>query len=227
MKPSVILGILCAVLAGVLYLRHNNANRTLAGAVARENGFSNEVAQLQTKLLLAQGQAVREQTNREAAIHRRAVDLLNASNRVVQIQGVLAATQKEVTKARTQLQTQSVRVGELENQRDELNRKIETLQPLQPQLEELRKNLAFVIDERDKLMKESELLRLELAGLQRNVTDLDYLRLQTVRIEDNMEAAKRMASAKPGARPDLKLPIVMEPDGSVRLASPTNPVGQP
>src|SRR5262245_21384753 len=100
MKPPVIfLSFVCVALAAALYLRHSSAQKALDSAGQRIESQSNEVAQLSTKLALAQGLATQMQTNLQGTVDRRTAELLNASNVVAQIRALLASTQEDAAKA--------------------------------------------------------------------------------------------------------------------------------
>jgi chromosome segregation ATPase len=221
MKPPVVfLSIVCVALAAALFLRHKKAQSTLDVAIKQSEKSSNEVAQLSTKLALAQGIATQMQTNLQGLLDKRTGEVINASNIVVQVRAMLASSQEETAKARRELQIQAERIGTLEAQRADLARRVGSLSQLEKQLADLREDLRFALGDRDTLVKESQRLQLEKADLERKLIDLPFLRLQVERVEADIQIAKRLASAKSGSRRDLRRPVVMLPDGAVDFAPP-------
>jgi len=218
MKPPVIiLALVCAALAVALFLGKRGAGTALAEAATNQVSLSNEVSKLRGKLVETQSRAIGTQTNLQASLDRRTAELVNASNRVAQVKAMLAATQEEFARAQSELGARAERIGALENQRDELSRKLEAVPALETQLADVKRQILYATGDRDTLLKESQRLQLENAGLQRKMRDLEFLRLQTAKVEQEIEAAKRLAHARPGSSPDLRRPIVLEDDGTVRL----------
>ena len=223
MKPPVVfLSIVCLALAAALFLRHYKAQRALDSAAKQSETSSNEVAELRTKLALAEGMAAQRQTNLQSLLDQRSAELINASNVVVQIRAMLASTQEQAAQSQRELQIRAERIGTLEAQRDDLTRRGEALLPLEKQLADAREKLRFALGDSDTLLKESQRLQLENADLQRKLIDLQFLRLQMERVRADIETAKRMAAAKPGSRPDFRRPVIMLPDGAVEFAPPTS-----
>ena len=218
--PVIFLSIVCVALAAALFLRHNKAQKALDLSFKQSESQSNEVTQLITRLAEAKGTATQTQTNLQGQLDKRTAELINASNVVAQIRAMLAASQVEAAKAQQELQARAERIDALEAQRDDLARRVEVLPRIEKELADSRKSLSFALGDRDTVVKESQRLQLENANLQRKLVDLQFLRLQTERVEADIELAKRMANARPGSRPDYQRPIIMLPDGAVEFAPP-------
>jgi chromosome segregation ATPase len=220
--PVVILSVICVALAAALFLRNRSANSAQAAATKTQQSLSDEIAQFRVKLIQAQVQGIQIRTNLQAALDRRTAELINASNRVVQLKAIWATTQEEVAQAQRDLAAQSERITAVETQRDGLNRKLDIVPGLEKQLAETKGNLGFLLSDREALEKERQRLQLQNAELQRQLGDPDFLRAQTARVEEEIQARRRLASAKPGGSPDLRRPLVLQGDGSVRLAAPSD-----
>jgi hypothetical protein len=184
--------------------------------------LSNEVAQFRVRLVDAQVKAMQMETNLQGMLDRRTTEFLGASNLVVQLRGTLAGTREDLMKARGEVGAKAATITALETQRDDLRRRVEVIPGLEKQLDDATQNLAYVLADREALAKERQHLRLENADLQRKIDDPDFLRLQTVRLDEEAQARKRLAKARYGGSPDLKLPLELQEDGSVRLMPPSD-----
>jgi len=218
--PIVILSAVCLALVATLFMRNRSTGVELQTSATNQMSLSNEVAQFRVRLVDAQVKAMQMQTNLQGMLDRRTKEFLAASNLVVQLRTTLAGTREELTKAQGEVGAKSTTLTALETQRDDLSRRVEVVPGLEKQLADAKQNLGYVLADRETLMKERQRLQLENADLQRKIGDLDFLRLQTVKLEDEVQARKRLANARPGSSPDLKLPLVLQDDGSVRLVSP-------
>lgn len=219
--PIILLSAICLALVAALFMRNRSTGVELQASATNQMSLSNEVAQFRVRLVDAQVKAMQMQTNLQGMLDRRTTEFLGASNLVVQLRTTLAGTREELTKARSEVGAKAATITALETQREDLSRRVEVIPGLEKQLADAKQNLGYVLADREALVKERQRLQLETADLQRKIGDLDFLRLQTVRLEDEVQARKRLANARPGGSPDLKLPLVLQEDGSVRLATPS------
>lgn len=221
MKPSFLfLSLACLVLAAALFLSHRKSQRALDSSVKQSETYSNEVAELRTKLHLAEATALQSQTNLQGMLDKRVSELVNASNVVVQIRAMLTSAQQETARAQRELQIRAERIGALETQSRDLARQVESLRLTEKELAETRENLRLTSGERETLLEESQRRQLENADLQRKLNDLQFLRWQMEHVQTDQQTAKRLANARPGSRPDFRRPIIMRPDGTVEFAPP-------
>src|SRR6266540_7057703 len=162
MKPFVImLGLSCAGLAFGLYKSQTGATHELEEAVKLSQTFSNQVAELRTKLALEQATAIDTQSNLHSTLDRRVGQLAATSNRLVQVGLLLPAAQTDKAEAQTELQSKAAQCAVVEPERDELRHQIAVLPSLEKQLAEAKQKVAKTTSDLEFLFTENRRLQVE------------------------------------------------------------------
>lgn len=222
--PLILLSLVCAGLAFWLYQRSSSANREAAAAETQFKTYSNQVAELSTKLAMAQGDAGYAQSNLQYLVTLRTSELANTSNRLVQLNLLYRAAQTEALAAQSEAQSLAARLAVLEAERDGLQRGLAVVPVLERKLAEAREKLASTASERNALLQEAGRLEVDRADVQRKLEDVGFLRLQLTRAEQNAAVLRRLAKAGPSAAVDSKARLEWLDDGTVRPAIPANGV---
>src|SRR6266540_3356392 len=198
MKPFVImLGLTCAGLAFGLYKSQTGATHELEEAVKLSQTFSNQVAELRTKLALEQATAIDTQSNLHSTLDRRVAQLAATSNRLVQVGLLLTAAQTDKAEAQTELQSKAA------------------------QCAEAKQKVAKTTSDLEFLFTENRRLQVEKNEVLGRLDDVGFLRTQLAKAEENAELQRRLAKAGQNAPVNKKAPLELQPDGSVRAVPPT------
>lgn len=225
MKTATIaLGVLCAALAVALIQRGASANRQIETLVKDQQSLSNQIAEIRTRMALAQVTSTESLSNVQRHLDKRTADLLIVSNRLVQTHLLLQAAQKDARTAHDQLQSRAAQVAVLETQLDALRQ--QARRPVEPEAstrekDALRQELASVRRDYDALQTRLGALQVEWETLQSQLFDLEFLDRQRKDAEVAADIRRRMASARTGASPDPRRKLELQPDGTVRYTAPT------
>src|SRR5262245_8178328 len=92
---AIILGVLCAALGYGLYKRGASADADAAAAVKLQDTQTNQIRQLETKLMLEHGTSAQTISNLQYHLSRRDASLTYTSNRLVQANLLVSAAQAE------------------------------------------------------------------------------------------------------------------------------------
>lgn len=220
--PVIILSLACAGLAFGLYQRNNGADHEAAAAETQFKTFSNQVAELSTKLALEQGTASHTQSNLQSLVTLRTGDLANTSNRLVQLNLLYRAAQTEARAAQSELQSLAARLAVMEAERDALHRNLAAIPALERKFVEAREKLSSTVTERNALLQETGRLEVDRVDLQRKIEDIGFLRVQLARAEENAAVLRRLAKSGPNAAVSSKARLELLEDGTVRPALPAN-----
>jgi len=219
----IILSLACAGLAFGLYQRNSSADRESTAAETQFKTFSNQVAELSTRVAMSQGEASHVQSNFQYLVTLRTGDLANTSNRLVQLNLLYRAAQTDVRDARSESQSLAAKLAVMEVERDGLQRSRAAVPVLERMVTEAREKLASTISERNTLLQEVGKLEVDKADLQRKLEDIGFLRVQLTRAEENAAALRRLAKAGHSATADSKARLELLDDGTVRPAIPASP----
>lgn len=225
MKAAVIaLGALVVLLAVALYQRGNAASQAMEAVVKDQQSLSNQVAEIRTRMMLAQSTAAQTTSNLQHQLGKRTSDLTVISNRLVQTHLLLQAAQKEGRAAQDQLESRIARVALLESEnqglRDQIRRPADSGNTA-AEREALRRQLAETARERDALQARLGAVQVEKESLQTQLFDIEFLERQMKDAAVAADIRRRMASARAGASPDPRSKLELQPDGTVRYAAPT------
>ena len=161
----IILGIACAGLAYGLYQSNSSANKQDEAAATHFQSLSNQVAELRTRLALEQGTASHSHSNMLSAIDRRTGEMLNASNRLVQLNLLYRTAQAESRNTQADLQSHAARLAVVEAERADLQRRLAVIAPLENKLTEVKEKLSETAIKQNSLLQEVRQLELERARL--------------------------------------------------------------
>lgn len=216
--PVIILSVACAGLAFGLYQSNSGAGREAAAAETQFKTFSNQVAEVSTKLAMSQGEANHAQSNLQHLVNLRTGELANTSNRLVQLNLLYRAAQTDARAAQADGQSLAARLAVLEAERDGLQRGLAAIPALERKLAEAREKLASTTSERNALQQEAGKLEVDKADLQRKLEDIGFLRVQLTRAEENAAVQRRLAKAGHSASAASKARLELLDDGTVRPA---------
>jgi chromosome segregation ATPase len=222
----IVLALLCAALGFGLFQSNSKAGRETAATQTQLEKFTNQVSELATKVAFERAEASHAQSNLQHVAIMRTGELLNTSNRLVQLNLLYRAAQSDARTAQTDAQSLAAKVAVLEAEREASQRTLTKISTLEKQLAETRDKLAGVASERNAIAKEAGRLEVELADLQRKLDDVGFLRMQLTRAEENAVALRRLAKAGHNAPVSSKARLELLEDGTVRPVVPT-PVGDP
>ncbi len=224
MKAAVIaLGVLVVLLAVALYQRGNAASQAFDAVVKDQQSLSNQVAEVRTRVMLAQSTASQTTSNLQRHLDKRTSDLTVISNRLVQTHLLLQAAQKEGRAAQDQLESRIARVALLESENHELrgqSRRAADSSNTTAEREALRRQLADTARERDALQARLGAVQVEKESLQTQLFDIEFLERQMKDAAVAADIRRRMASGRAGAAPDPRMKLELQPDGTVRYAPP-------
>src|SRR5262245_2897830 len=135
---AVVLALLCVGLGYGLYKRNASANVQAEADAKANGGLSNQVSELRTKLALELSNATVAQSNHQVLSDRYTAALVNASNRIVQVNLLLSNAQHEASVAEAELSAKAAGIALLEAHRDELQRQVAALPVLEHGIVDLK-----------------------------------------------------------------------------------------
>jgi len=205
MKPKVIiitLGVLCALLAGLLLRQHKVTEEHRKSSTASILTLSNDLVQTSSKLGEQQKVNVVLETN--LIVSSGAAEVF--SNQVVQLSNVLVKTEaqaklaaevaeKEIAKRDAEITRREKEADELTMRMGELN---STITNLEKSISETSRKLAASEGDREVLLKELKRLQAEKAELERQFNDLAVLREQVKKLKEELSIARRIEWIKKG-----------------------------
>ena len=218
----IILSVACAGLAFGLYQRNSSADREATAAETQFKTFSNQVAELSTKVAMGQGEASHVQSNLQYLVTLRAGELANSSNRLVQLNLLYRAAQTEARAAQSEAQSLAAKLAVVEVERDGLQRGRAAVPVLERMVTETHEKLASTVSERNALLQDLGKAEVDKANLQRKLEDIGFLRVQLTRMEENAALLRRLAKAGHSATADPKARLELLDDGTVRPALSTS-----
>ena len=145
-----------------------------------------------------------------------------ASNRLVQANLLLKAAQSQGATAQADLQSKAAELALLENEREDLKRRLTVLPTLEKQTAEAKQKLAGATTDREFLSLEVRRLQVEKADLMRKLDDVSFLRMQLTRAEEDAELQRRLVKAGRSAPVDRKARLELLQDGTVRPVVPVS-----
>jgi len=216
---AVALGVLVIALCIGLWMRHTNANKQAQEYEAKLNQLSNQVVQASADL----NEAKQVNSTLEAHLQQESDASKRLSNTLSQTTATLAKTEAEAKKAAQtaaeEMAKRDQRITELENQRDDLTKRMTELNGaitgLEGQIGETQRKLAASEGDRAFLLKELKRLQQEKMELERQFNDLANLRDQIGKLKEELSLSKRLDwirrglyGSTPKAAEKLKQPLV-------------------
>ena len=216
---AIALGAVCALLVYALVQRGTSANAQVESLATNQVALSNQVAEVRTRMTLAQVKSAQALTNLQRNLDKRTSDLNVISNRLVQTHLLLQSAQKDARAVQEQFQGKVARVAVLETENDQLKQRAS--RPVESEISSrekatLRRQLAEVSRERDALQTRLGAVQVEKEGFQAQLFDLEFLERQTRDAEVAADIRRRMASSRAGTAPDPRMKLELQPDGTVR-----------
>ena len=216
---KILIIILLVLLAGVIfafYKRHTKANALAETDAKTIAMFSNQVAEIRTKVALEQSDYHLAQSNHQALLAHRTAELTVTSNRLVQTSLMLSNAQHELRSTQDNLGARIATVATLEARHDELARQAIMIPGLQRDIAELNEKLVQAQFAYVALEESFGRVRVEKADLERQLNDPAFLRLQMQKAEENAAVQKQMAAGGRIDASDPRVRLVLQPDGTVR-----------
>ncbi len=224
MKPKIAIVILVLISLGLcvaLIARHNKAVRDKTEADSQITSLSNVVVITSTKL------EDQHQVNidLDRIKQARETELFSTSNNLTKVSATLEKTVAEAKAAeiaaKAELEKRDQKITELETQRDDLTKKMLTLNSSidskEKQIAETEKRLADSKGENKFLLEELKRLKAEKADLERQFNDLAVLREQVSKLKEEMAIVRRLEFIR------LGLFGVTAKGGATALMTPTKP----
>lgn len=203
-----ILILVCLGLSAGLYFRHNKA-------IKQEKADTTTIVQLSNTVVQTQAELSDQEKVNEALrqnITSRTQQLLETSNTLVTVRATLAEVRAEAkTAAETaaaDLAKRDARINELENQRDDLTKRMTDLNgqiaSLDNQISDMQRRLAASEGDREFLLQELKRLQSEKNELERQFNDLAMLREQVRKLRDELSISRRLDWIRRGLYGTLK-----------------------
>jgi hypothetical protein len=221
----IILGLACLGLGYGLYQLKSSASKAAETHDTQFQAMSNQVAELRTRLALEQATGAQAQSNLQSVIDRRTGDVMNTSNRMVQLNLLYRSVQADARSAQADVQLHVANLTVVEAERDELTRRLAQMVALEKKVSEAKEKLADITGERNLLLQQINRLEMDRADLVRKLEDVGFLRTQLARAEEDAALLRRMAKAGRGAPVDRKARLELQEDGTVRPLVPAPEVG--
>jgi chromosome segregation ATPase len=236
---AIALALLVLLMAGGLWMNHNNAQKQTKELQAKVALLSSQVMQKDQDL----NEAKQVNSTLEAHLTQQSDAASRLSNTLSQTTATLQKTEAEAKKAAQmsaeELAKRDQRITELEGQRDDLTKRMTELNGaitgLESQITETQRKLATSEGDRAFLLKELKRLQAEKMELERQFNDLAMLRDQVRKLKDELSTASRLDwlrrglyGSTPKAAEKLKQPITstnkdfnlnveLRQDGSVKV----------
>jgi hypothetical protein len=207
-------------LAFALYKRNASAGEQSAADAKLMHSLSNQVAELSTKLALERGNLEVAQSNQQALLYRRTTELVTTSNRLVQTGVLLDHLREEARIAQAAIATRAADLATVEAHRDDLLREAAVIPALRREVAELKDKLQQRQFAHASLQETLGQVRSERAELERKLEDPAFLKLQARRAEEAAELYRQAAAGRRIRTADKRLPLELQPDGTVRPAFP-------
>jgi chromosome segregation ATPase len=219
----IILGLACVGLAYGLYHVNSSASKSAEAHDTQFQTFSNQLAEARTRLALEQGTSAHAQSNLQNVVDRRTGEVINTSNRLVQMNLLYRSAQADARSAQADVQLHVANLTVVEAERDELTRRLAQMGALEKKLSEAKEKLTDITGERNLLLQQLNRLEADRADLARKLEDVGFLRTQLARAEEDAALMRRMARAGHGAPVDRKARLEWQEDGTVRpVVSPAD-----
>jgi chromosome segregation ATPase len=218
----IILSLVCAGMAYGLFQRNSSAGKRATETETLLTTLSNKVSELETKVIMTQAEAAHAQSNLQSLVTLRTSELANTSNRLVQLNLLYRAAQTDGRTAQSDAQSLAGKLAVLEAERDALQRNLTAVAAVEKKLADAQDKLSATTAERNSFRQDIGRLELEKAELLRKLEDVNFLRLQLTRAEEDAAELRRLAKAGPAAPVSSRTRLELLDDGTVRPALPAN-----
>jgi len=219
---AIILGLL-AVLFAYLFFGKTAAVTAAASQVATNQiVLTNALRKFETELMLTNQIASELRSNLQSLVDIRTAHLNVFSNRLVQANLLLQTAEEAQRKAQTELQVLAASNAVLVLRGEEADEASALATRLEAQLVSERRRGFTNAMARDSVAVQLQSLSLEYAELARRLDDVTFLRTQLEKAEE-AAALRKQAAVRPLKPTDRRLPIALQPDGTVRPVTLSKP----
>ena len=214
-KPAIVLAVVAVGLIGALALSQRQAGQALAAAQTQITSFSNRLTEAEMKvnhqeqMNAALGRTV---TNRAEELTRAAGELAKARTQISQAQTETRTAQAETRAALAKLTTAQSGLDALSNQVQELTR---AMTEQEGRVREARELQAAAEARQQTLQQQLNVASLEKDKYYRLLQDKEVLRGQIKQLGNLPPAGSSTNQVR--SRPNYRLPLELQPDGSVQL----------
>ncbi|HOW65142.1 MAG TPA: hypothetical protein P5186_06705 [Candidatus Paceibacterota bacterium] len=222
----IILSIFCTMLLASSYLHRGKARQQAEESAREIVTLSNKVVELETRLVMNQALAVDAQTNLQVRIEKCTKETAAFSNRLAQVSKLFHAAQKESQAVHAELESKALRLNEVEGELDNSSRRLEHLRLLETNLIELKASLLSVTAQRDHALQESRSVQVEKNEIEHQFNDLNALRLQTKKLEEQARLNRRVARGISADQYNRQAPLTLESNGTVKPLPPVSPLSE-
>lgn len=196
MALNIVLLVLCAVLAGLLYVQNKRAVQQQSETVANVASLSNELTQTSSSLLSVTTEKVQLQTNlveQTQQIQAISNELISVTEKLVKVEAdakaAAQAAQEEVNK-------RDNKILELEGQRDDLTKRMgdltNSISSLEHMISATERKLQASEGDRTFLLKELKRLQSEKAELEKQLNTLAFLREQVKKLREELSVQRKL-----------------------------------
>jgi chromosome segregation ATPase len=199
---AIFLGLIAAVLGGVLYFVKDKATKELTVAEVRVDQLTGDLVRVETKL----NEQVKVNASLEASLAERTQEVVVYSNKLAYVTTELAKTEEEAkaaaAKAAEEIGLREKAIEGLSVEKDDLTERLAELNlrigGLQAQIRETERRLAESQGGEEVLQKELRRLMSEKSDLDRRFADLSAVREQLRKLKQEAQVARRMESIRIG-----------------------------
>jgi chromosome segregation ATPase len=215
-KPAVVLAVVAVGLVGALVMSQRKAGQELTAAQTQIHSLSNRLAEAEMKVYhqeqmnAALGNTV---TNRVEELTRAAGELAKARSQIARSQAETRAAQAETRAALAKLTTAQGGMDALSNQIQELTR---AMSDQEGRIREARELQAAAEARQQEFQQQLNLVTQEKDKYYRLLQDKEVLRGQIKQL-GNLPPPGSSTNQVKSSRPNYRLPLELQPDGSVRL----------
>jgi hypothetical protein len=104
-----------------------------------------------------------------------------------------------------------------------LNQRLDQLKTIEKELAELKSGLSSMTTQRNQAIQESQRFQVEKGEIENKFNDLNLVRLQLKKLEDEAKLSRRLAQGMSVDQYNRSAPLALESDGTVKLLPPNNP----
>lgn len=252
---TVLLFLACVALGVILVMRHKETQelqKTTEDTSAALTTVSNQLTKTAGDLTdQRQVNEALDKTNKTLE-----AEVVVLSNKLTETRTTLEKTEADAKAkeqaAQTELAKREARIAELQGQKDDMSRRINSmsnlLAGLQTQITDTERKLAVSDGDREFLLKELRRMQTEKADLERQFNDLKAIKVQVTKLKDELAIARRLEFIRAGVFSGLKggellakktpqaatskastnfnLNVEFKQDGGATVVTPTNTPAQ-
>lgn len=243
-KSAIVVLIVVSLLLGVSLMRTQKEATEQKNTLNQKiDNLSNEVVDTKKKLVEQQNVNTTLETNlsvmtKEAQtlsnnlartstdLERTASDLAKTSAALKDSEAKVKSNEQEINQLEAQIKQRDTQIAQLETNRDQLNKKMDSLniniKDLEASISETQRKLTASEGDREFLLKELKRLQAEKAQLEKQMSDLAFLREQVKQLKDELSLKRRLDWIRRGLYGDVKKPGQLMQEGFKSYETKTN-----